>query len=104
MGPFDEWPTGGGGFEHFYGFIGAEPNQWAPALKRDTVPVEPDRTAEQGYHFTEDLTDRAIEWVGQQKALMPDKPFFVYFAPGATRAASRSQGVAGQADSPSPGR
>ena len=86
MGPFDAWPTGGGGFEHFYGFIGAETNQWAPALYRDTVPVEPDRTADEGYHFTEDLTDRAIEWVGQQKALMPDKPFFVYFAPGATHA------------------
>ena len=86
MGPFDAWPTGGGGFEHFYGFVGAETNQWAPALYRDTVPVEPDRTAEEGYHFTEDLTDKAIEWVSQQKALMPDKPFFVYFAPGAAHA------------------
>ena len=86
MGPFDAWPTGGGGFEHFYGFVGAETNQWAPALYQDTVPIEPDRTAEEGYHFTEDLTDKAIEWVGQQKALMPDKPFFVYFAPGATHA------------------
>ena len=86
MGPFDAWPTGGGGFEHFYGFVGAETNQWAPALYRDTVPVEPDRTAEEGYHFTEDLTDQAIEWVSQQKALMPDKPFFVYFAPGAAHA------------------
>ena len=86
MGPFDAWPTGGGGFEHFYGFIGAETNQWAPAIYRDTVPIEPDRTPEQGYHFTEDMTDRAIEWIGQQKSLMPDKPFFVYFAPGATHA------------------
>jgi arylsulfatase A-like enzyme len=86
MGPFDAWPTGGGGFEHFYGFIGAETNQWAPAIYQDTVPVEPDRTPEEGYHFTEDLTDRAIEWIGQQKSLMPDKPFFVYFAPGATHA------------------
>ena len=86
MGPFDAWPTGGGGFEHFYGFIGAETNQWAPAIYRDTVPVEPDRTPEEGYHFTEDMTDRAIEWIGQQKSLMPDKPFFVYFAPGATHA------------------
>ena len=86
MGPFDAWPTGGGGFEHFYGFVGAETNQWAPALYRDTVPVEPDRTAEEGYHFTEDLTDKAIEWVSQQKALMPDKPFFIYFAPGAAHA------------------
>jgi arylsulfatase A-like enzyme len=86
MGPFDAWPTGGGGFEHFYGFIGAETNQWAPAIYRDTVPVEPDRTPEEGYHFTEDMTDRAIEWIGQQKSLMPDKPFFVYYAPGATHA------------------
>jgi arylsulfatase len=86
LGPFDNWPTGGGGFEHFYGFIGGETNQWAPALYQDTVPVEPDRTAEEGYHFTEDMTDRAIDWVRQQKALMPDKPFFVYYAPGATHA------------------
>src|SRR3954468_12688874 len=86
MGPFTAWPTGGGGFEHFYGFIGAETNQWAPAIYRDTVPVEPDRTPEEGYHFTDDMTDRAIEWIGQQKSLMPDKPFFVYFAPGATHA------------------
>ncbi|MGH2774300.1 MAG: arylsulfatase [Actinomycetota bacterium] len=86
MGPFDGWPSGGGGFEHFYGFIGGETNQWAPAIYRDTVPVEPDRTPEEGYHFTEDMTDRAIEWIRQQKALMPDKPFFTYFAPGATHA------------------
>jgi len=86
LGPFDAWPTGGGGFEHFYGFIGGETNQWAPAIYRDTVPVEPDRTPEEGYHFMEDMTDRAIEWTRQQKALMPDKPFFTYFAPGATHA------------------
>ncbi len=85
MGPFDAWPTGSG-FEHFYGFLGGETNQYAPAIYRDTVPVEPDRTPEEGYHFTEDLTDRAIDWVRQQKALMPDKPFFVYWAPGATHA------------------
>jgi arylsulfatase A-like enzyme len=85
MGPFEAWPTGSG-FEHFYGFIGGETNQYAPAIYQDTVPVEPDRTPEEGYHFTEDMTDRAIEWVRQQKALMPDKPFFVYFAPGATHA------------------
>jgi arylsulfatase A-like enzyme len=86
MGPFDSWPTGGGGFEHFYGFIGGETNQYAPAIYQDTVPVEPDRTPEEGYHFTEDMTDHAIDWMRQQKALMPDKPFFVYYAPGATHA------------------
>jgi arylsulfatase A-like enzyme len=85
MGPFDAWPTGSG-FEHFYGFIGGETNQYAPAIYQDTVPVEPDRTPEEGYHFTEDMTDKAIDWIRQQKALMADKPFFVYFAPGATHA------------------
>jgi arylsulfatase A-like enzyme len=85
MGPFHQWPTGSG-FEHFYGFIGGETNQYAPAIYRDTVPVEPDRTPEEGYHFTEDMTDEAIDCIRQQKALMPDKPFFIYFAPGATHA------------------
>jgi arylsulfatase len=86
LGPFDSWPSGGGGFEHFYGFIGGETNQYYPALYEGTTPVEPDRTPEQGYHFTEDMTDRAITWIRQQKALMADKPFFAYFAPGATHA------------------
>jgi arylsulfatase A-like enzyme len=85
MGPFHQWPTGSG-FEHFYGFIGGETNQYAPAIYRDNVPVEPDRTPEEGYHFTEDMTDQAIDWIRQQKALTPDKPFFIYFAPGATHA------------------
>src|SRR6478752_1842113 len=86
MGPFDAWPSGGGGFETFYGFIGGENNQWEPALYEGTTPVEPPATAEEGYHLTEDLTDRAVGWMRQQKALMPDKPFFVYYAPGATHA------------------
>jgi arylsulfatase A-like enzyme len=86
MGPFDSWPSGGGGFEYFYGFIGGETNQYYPAIYEGTTPVEPDKTPEEGYHFTEDMTDRAIGWMRQQKALMPDKPFFVYFAPGATHA------------------
>jgi arylsulfatase A-like enzyme len=86
LGPFDAWPTGGGGFEHFYGFLGGETNQYAPALYQDTVPVEPDRTPEEGYHLTEDMTNHAIDWIRQQKALMRDKPFFVYYAPGATHA------------------
>ena len=86
MGPFDAWPTGGGGFEHFYGFLGGETNQYYPSLYEGTTPVEPPATPEEGYHLTEDLTDRAIGWIRQQKALMPDRPFFVYFAPGATHA------------------
>ncbi|MET0910269.1 MAG: arylsulfatase, partial [Ilumatobacteraceae bacterium] len=86
LGPFDSWPSGGGGFEYFYGFIAGETNQYAPALYKGTTPVEPDRTPEEGYHLTEDLADHAIDWIRQQKALMPDKPFFAYFAPGATHA------------------
>ncbi len=85
QGPFQQWPTGSG-FEHFYGFVGGETNQYAPAIYRDTVPIEPDRTPEEGYHFTEDMTDRTIGWIREQKALMSDKPFFVYYAPGATHA------------------
>jgi arylsulfatase A-like enzyme len=85
-GPFKAWPTGGGGFEYFYGFIGGENNQWDPALYEGTTPIEPPKTPEEGYHLTEDLTDKAIAWTRQQKALLPDKPFFMYFAPGATHA------------------
>jgi arylsulfatase A-like enzyme len=85
MGPFGMWPTGSG-FEYFYGFIGGEDNQWNPALYEGTTPIEPPSTPEEGYHLTEDLADKAIAWVRQQKALMADKPFFMYFAPGATHA------------------
>ena len=85
-GPFDAWPTGGGGFEYFYGFIGGEAHQWYPSLYEGTTPVEVKKTPEEGYHFMEDMTDKALNWIGQQKALIPDKPFFVYFAPGATHA------------------
>ena len=86
MGPFDAWPTGGGGMEYFYGFIGGETNQYYPGIYEGTTAVEPGKTPEEGYHFMEDMTDKAINWVRQQKSLMPDKPFFVYFAPGATHA------------------
>jgi arylsulfatase len=85
-GPFDAWPTGGGGFEYFYGFIGGEAHQWYPSLYEGTRPIEVEKSPEEGYHLMADLTDRAIDWIGQQKALLPDKPFFVYFAPGATHA------------------
>ncbi len=85
IGPFHHWPTGSG-FEHFYGFIGGETNQYYPALYDGTTPVEPERTPEEGYHLMADLADKAIGWIRQQKAMAPDKPFFTYFAPGATHA------------------
>jgi arylsulfatase A-like enzyme len=86
LGPFNQWPTGGGGFEYFYGFIGGEADQYYPGIYEGTTPMEPDKSPEEGYHFTEDMTNKAIGWVRQQKALMPDKPFFMYYAPGATHA------------------
>ena len=85
MGPFHQWPTGSG-FEYFYGFIGGETNQYYPAIYEGTTPIEVDKTPEEGYHFSEDMTDKSIQWVRQQKSLMPDKPFFMYWAPGATHA------------------
>lgn len=85
VGPFRQWPTGSG-FEHFYGFLGGETNQYYPAIYEGTNPVEPGKTPEEGYHFTEDMTDKAIGWIRQQKALAPDVPFFTYFAPGAAHA------------------
>ena len=85
VGPFHQWPTGSG-FEYFYGFVGGEANQYYPGLYEGTTAVEPPKTPEEGYTLTEDLADRAITWVRQQKVLMPDKPFFMYFAPGATHA------------------
>jgi arylsulfatase A-like enzyme len=85
VGPFDMWPTGSG-FEYFYGFIGGEDNQWYPSLYEGTTAVEPPKAPDEGYHLTEDLADHAINWVRTQKALAPDKPFFMYFAPGATHA------------------
>src|SRR6266550_1480407 len=85
IGPYDRWPTGSG-FEHFYGFIGGESNQYYPELWDGTTPIEPERTPEEGYHLMEDLADKAIGYIRQQKAIAPDKPFFVYFAPGATHA------------------
>ena len=85
VGPFDRWPTGSG-FEYFYGFVAGETNQWYPSIHEGTKIVEPPATPEQGYHFMADMTDRAIDWVRQQRLLAPSKPFFMYFAPGATHA------------------
>jgi arylsulfatase len=86
IGPFNSWPTGGGGFEYFYGFIGGEANQWYPTLYEGTTPIEVKRTPEEGYNLMEDMTDKAMAWISQEKSLAADKPFFVYFAPGATHA------------------
>lgn len=82
-GPFDRWPTGEG-FEYFYGFVGAETNQWAPTLYEGTQAVEP--PADPDYHLTPDLVKHATEWVQAEHALTPDKPFFVYLSFGATHA------------------
>jgi arylsulfatase A-like enzyme len=79
------WPTGRG-FERFYGFLGAETNQWYPDLVYDSHPVEPPRTPEEGYHLTEDITDKALEFIKDAKAVAPEKPFFLYYAPGACHA------------------
>src|ERR1700678_704229 len=79
VGPFNQWPTGSG-FEYFYGFVGAEANQYYPGLYEGTSPVEPPKSPEEGYTLTEDLADRAITWVRQQKALVSDKPFFMSLA------------------------
>ena len=82
-GPFDRWPTRQG-FDKFYGFLGGETNQWAPFIYDGVHPVElPD---DPNYHFMEDMTDQATAWMKFQKALTPDKPFFIYFAPGAVHA------------------
>ena len=82
-GPFDRWPTRQG-FDKFYGFIGGETNQWAPFLYDGVTQVElPD---DPNYHFMSDMTNKAVAWIKYQKALTPDKPVFVYFAPGAVHA------------------
>jgi len=82
-GPFDRWPTRQG-FDKFYGFIGGETNQWAPYLYDGTHQVE--LPTDPNYHFMTDMTNQAVAWIKYQKALTPDKPSFVYFAPGATHA------------------
>ena len=84
-GPFVRWPIGEG-FDFFYGFMGAEMNHWYPQLYMGRHPVEPDRLPEDGYHLSEDLVDRAIDWVTNQQAITPDRPFFTYVALGATHA------------------
>jgi arylsulfatase A-like enzyme len=79
------WPVGRG-FERYYGFLGGETNQWYPDLIYDNHPVDQPAMPEDGYHLTTDLTDKAIEFIRDAKMLVPDKPFFMYFCPGATHA------------------
>jgi arylsulfatase len=81
-GPFDLWPTALG-FEHFYGFVGGETSQWRPAVFEGTKPIEP-YLGNPDYNFDYDIADQAINWVRNQKAVAPDRPFFLYYAPGAT--------------------
>jgi arylsulfatase len=80
-----DWPLGRG-FERFYGFLGAETNQWYPDLFHDNHPVDPPGTPEEGYHLSVDLTDRAIEFIDDVKAIAPERPVFLYYAPGAAHA------------------
>ena len=82
-GPTDRWPTRSG-FDKFYGFIGGEANQWSPTLYDGLTQVEP--PSDPNYHFTKDMTNKAVDWMKAVKALTPDKPFFMYYAPGATHA------------------
>ncbi len=84
-GPFDRWPLGLG-FERYYGFLGAETNQWAPELVRDNTHIDPPRSPAEGYHLTEDLVDQAIRMILDQQQAAPAKPFFCYLAPGAAHA------------------
>lgn len=84
-GPLTRWPTGpNGGFDKFYGFLGGETNHWAPFIYDGTHPVE--LPEDPNYHFLTDMTNQTIAWMKYQKALTPDKPFFIYYAPGATHA------------------
>ena len=80
-----QWPLGRG-FERYYGFLGGETNQWYPDLIHDNHPVAPPKSPEEGYHFSEDITDKAIEFINDAKAIAPEKPFFLYYCPGAAHA------------------
>ena len=84
-GPYDRWPLGRG-FERFYGFMGGETHQYYPELVYDNHAVEPPKTPEEGYHLTEDLVDKAISFIADSKQIAPDKPWFMYFCPGAMHA------------------
>jgi len=87
-GPFDRWPTGLG-FQYFYGFLGADMNQFAPLLVENTTPVEPAR-GKMDYHLDADLADKAVDWILEQHAIAPDNPLFVYYAPGTAHAPNQA--------------
>jgi len=84
-GPYDRWPLGRG-FERFYGFLGGDTHQYYPELVYDNHSVEPEKSPEEGYHLTEDLVDKAIAFIADSKQVAPNKPFFMYFCPGAMHA------------------
>ncbi|EMB18659.1 arylsulfatase [Rhodopirellula europaea] len=84
-GPLTRWPTLSG-FDKFYGFLGGETNQWAPAIYDGITPVDNPAKGDPDYHFMNDMTTQAINWIRTQQSLTPDKPFFTYFVPGATHA------------------
>ena len=79
------WPIGRG-FERFYGFLGAETNQWYPDLVHDNHPVEQPSTPEEGYHFSVDITDKALEYIGDAKSIAPDRPCIPLLRPGCAHA------------------
>jgi arylsulfatase len=83
-GPFDLWPVGLG-FEYFYGFVGGDTNQWAPAIVENTRPIEPPHD-DPDYNFDREMADKAISWLRMQHAMAPNKPFFAYYAPGTAHA------------------
>ncbi|MBN7816988.1 arylsulfatase [Algoriphagus pacificus] len=82
-GPFDYWPVGYG-FEYFYGFLAGETSQYEPTLIKNTTYVHPPKSPEEGYSLSEDLADNAIEWIRTHQAIYPEKPFLIYWAPGAS--------------------
>jgi arylsulfatase A-like enzyme len=84
-GPYDRWPLGRG-FERYYGFLGGDTHQYYPELVYDNHAVEPEKTPKEGYHLTEDLVDKAIDFIADSKQIAPNKPFFMYFCPGAAHA------------------
>ena len=89
-GPYDRWPLGRG-FQRYYGFLGGDTSQWYPDLVYDNHQVEPPKTPAEGYHLSEDLADKAIDFIADAKQVDPGKPFYLHFCPGATHARTMSR-------------